>query len=93
MQRFGGLPPKHGQRRFIKSTDQYLRLLEASGAEAIAFHSLRAVTPQQMARVSEAGRPGDADPHPCVRTDRRGRRMPRRDRQRGQSNGCLTRDC
>ena len=48
---FGGLPPKHGQRRFIKSTDEFLRLLELSGAEAFAFHSLRAVTPEQIRHV------------------------------------------
>lgn len=51
---FGGLPPKHGQRRFIKSTDQFLHLLELSGAEAFAFHSLRAVTPEQIAEVLAA---------------------------------------
>ncbi|CAN1559557.1 SsnA Cytosine deaminase and related metal-dependent hydrolases [Caulobacteraceae bacterium] len=51
---FGGLPPKHGQRRFIKSTDQFLKLLEASGAEAMAFHSLRAVTPEQIREVLAA---------------------------------------
>ncbi len=45
---FGGLPPKHGQRRFIKTTEQFLRLLDLSGAEAMAFHSLRAVTPEQI---------------------------------------------
>ncbi|HRD29690.1 MAG TPA: formimidoylglutamate deiminase, partial [Caulobacter sp.] len=54
---FGGLPPKHGQRRFIKTTDQYLRLLEASGAEAMAFHSLRAVTPEQIGAVLDAADP------------------------------------
>jgi formimidoylglutamate deiminase len=51
---FGGLPPKHGQRRFIKSTDAFLRLLELSGAEAFAFHSLRAVTPEQIRDVLAA---------------------------------------
>jgi formimidoylglutamate deiminase len=51
---FGGLPPKHGQRRFIKSTDEFLRLLELSGAEAFAFHSLRAVTPEQIRDVLAA---------------------------------------
>ncbi len=48
---FGGLPPKPGQRRFIKTTDDFLRLLEASKAEAFAFHSLRAVTPEQIRDV------------------------------------------
>jgi len=51
---FGGLPPKPGQRRFIKTTDQFLRLLEACGAEAMAFHSLRAVTPEQIRDVLAA---------------------------------------
>lgn len=51
---FGGLPPKHGQRRFIKSTDEFLRLLETSGAEAMAFHSLRAVTQEQIRDVLAA---------------------------------------
>ena len=54
---FGGAPPKHGQRRFIRSTDDFLRLLEASGAEAMAFHSLRAVTPEQIAQVLAAADP------------------------------------
>lgn len=51
---FGGLPPKHGQRRFIKTRDAFLRLLELSGAEAFAFHSLRAVTPGQIRDVLAA---------------------------------------
>ncbi|ATQ44545.1 formimidoylglutamate deiminase [Caulobacter mirabilis] len=51
---FGGLPPKPGQRRFIKTTDQFLRLLELSKAEAFAFHSLRAVTPEQIRDVLAA---------------------------------------
>jgi len=51
---FGGLAPKHGQRRFIKSTDDFLRLLELSQAEAFAFHSLRAVTPEQIRDVLAA---------------------------------------
>ena len=51
---FGSLPPTDGQRRFIKSTDAFLTLLEASKAEALAFHSLRAVSPGQMARVLAA---------------------------------------
>lgn len=51
---FGGLPPKPGQRRFIKTTDQFLHLLELSGAEALAFHSLRAVTPEQIHEVLAA---------------------------------------
>jgi formimidoylglutamate deiminase len=53
---FGGLPPNEGQRRFIRSTDSMLRLLEglkplcdAQGARlGLAPHSLRAVTPETL---------------------------------------------
>ncbi|MFJ9992363.1 formimidoylglutamate deiminase [Pseudomonas putida] len=57
---FGGLAPNEGQRRFINSTEQYLRLQEqlkpllaAQPAQhlGLCFHSLRAVTPQQIAEV------------------------------------------
>ncbi|NMM76947.1 formimidoylglutamate deiminase [Acidovorax sp. SRB_24] len=53
---FGGLPPHEGQRRFIRSTDSMLRLLEtlkppcdAQGARlGLAPHSLRAVPPEAL---------------------------------------------
>ncbi len=53
---FGGLPPGEGQRRFIRSTDSMLRLLErlhplcaSQGARlGLAPHSLRAVTPEAL---------------------------------------------
>jgi formimidoylglutamate deiminase len=53
---FGGLPPARGQRRFIRSTESLLRLIEslraecaASGARVgLAPHSLRAVTPDSL---------------------------------------------
>ena len=53
---FGGLPPSEGQRRFIRSTDSMLRLLEAlkpacdaQGARlGLAPHSLRAVPPEAL---------------------------------------------
>nr|GFD25323.1 hypothetical protein [Tanacetum cinerariifolium] len=54
---FGGLAPNEGQRRFINSTDRYLDLrsrlkplIDAQPAQALGlcFHSLRAVTPQQI---------------------------------------------
>lgn len=58
---FGGLPPNEGQRRFIHSTDSYLalqqRLREALPADqglGLCFHSLRAVTPDQLAKVLAA---------------------------------------
>lgn len=57
---FGGAPPHPGQRRFINSTDQFAKLVEASrdairhlpGANlGIAPHSLRAVTPDELKAV------------------------------------------
>lgn len=53
---FGGLPPGDGQRRFIRSTDSMLRLLdrlqpecETQGARlGLAPHSLRAVPPDAL---------------------------------------------
>lgn len=58
---FGGLPPNEGQRRFIHSADSYLalqqRLREALPADqelGLCFHSLRAVTPDQLATVLAA---------------------------------------
>ncbi len=53
---FGGTPPAEGQRRFIRSTDAMLRLLErlkplcdAQGARlGLAPHSLRAVPPDAL---------------------------------------------
>ncbi|OEC40930.1 formimidoylglutamate deiminase [Pseudomonas sp. 1D4] len=58
---FGGLPPNEGQRRFIHGTDSYLalqqRLREALPADqglGLCFHSLRAVTPDQLATVLAA---------------------------------------
>ncbi|WP_326522784.1 formimidoylglutamate deiminase [Sphingomonas sp.] len=57
---FGGAAPTDGQRRFVHDVDGYARLLDASaGAIAglpdavlgIAPHSLRAVTPEELARI------------------------------------------
>ncbi|MEA1136125.1 formimidoylglutamate deiminase, partial [Klebsiella pneumoniae] len=54
---FGGQAPNEGQRRFINSTENYLDLqahlkpmLAAQPAQqlGLCFHSLRAVTPQQI---------------------------------------------
>jgi formimidoylglutamate deiminase len=55
---FGGAPPNPGQRRFISTLDQFARLVEASGKAVaslpdavvgVAPHSLRAVTPEDLA--------------------------------------------
>lgn len=60
---FGGLAPNEGQRRFINSTENYLKLqsrlqpiLAGQPAQSLAlcFHSLRAVTPQQISEVLAA---------------------------------------
>jgi formimidoylglutamate deiminase len=57
---FGGAPPHAGQRRFICSVDQFARLMAAArqalgalpGANiGVAPHSLRAVTPEELADV------------------------------------------
>jgi formimidoylglutamate deiminase len=56
---FGGLAPGEGQRRFIRSTDSMLRLLErlrpacaAQGARlGLAPHSLRAVPPEGLREI------------------------------------------
>ncbi|TWI55594.1 formimidoylglutamate deiminase [Pseudomonas duriflava] len=62
---FGGQPPADGQRRFINSSDSYLRLVEQLQSEltqrpsqrvGLCFHSLRAVTEQQIHTVlAQAG--------------------------------------
>lgn len=60
---FGGQAPNAGQRRFIHSTEAYLALqqrLAAALAEqpeqqlGVCFHSLRAVTPEQIEQVLAA---------------------------------------
>jgi len=60
---FGGQAPNEGQRRFINSTEQYLDLqaqlkplLATQPAQqlGLCFHSLRAVTPQQINDVLAA---------------------------------------
>ncbi|MDF3935095.1 formimidoylglutamate deiminase [Pseudomonas citronellolis] len=60
---FGGQQPNEGQRRFINGTDAYLELihglqrrLAAQPAQRVGlcFHSLRAVTPQQITQVLES---------------------------------------
>ena len=58
---FGGAPPTPGQKRFLHDLDGYARLFEASrnavaslpdGKLGVAPHSLRAVTPVQLAGVT-----------------------------------------
>jgi formimidoylglutamate deiminase len=56
---FGGQAPKHGQRRFIHNLDSFALLLESCPALlspgdqlGIAPHSLRAVTPDELATLT-----------------------------------------
>lgn len=53
---FGGVPPTEGQRRFLHTPDSYARLLEAlqplNATLGVAPHSLRAVTPQELAAIT-----------------------------------------
>jgi formimidoylglutamate deiminase len=64
---FGGQAPHPGQRRFINDVDSYLGLLASVRAHlagrpnqsaGLCFHSLRAVTPQQMKQVLTADNSG-----------------------------------
>jgi len=57
---FGGAAPTHGQRRFLNSTDSFAKLVDASKRAiavlpdaniGVAPHSLRAATPEELARV------------------------------------------
>lgn len=55
---FSGAPPAPGQRRFISDIDGFARLVEASRAKlpsdavlGVAPHSLRAVTPEELAAI------------------------------------------
>lgn len=67
---FGGAPANEGQRRFVNDPGRFARLLEASRAAVssldqavvgVAPHSLRAVTPEELAAVT--GMAGDAPIH------------------------------
>lgn len=60
---FGGLPPGDGQKRFVTSVDGFSALVEAArrhvsrlddGVIGIAPHSLRAVTPDELAAITVA---------------------------------------
>jgi formimidoylglutamate deiminase len=62
---FGGKAPSDSQRRFINNPEAYLGLLDrlekhATGRHAlgVAFHSLRAVTPEEITAVLQGMKPG-----------------------------------
>lgn len=69
---FGAAPPSEGQRRFINDPDRFARLVEDAGRAlsrlpdamlGIAPHSLRAVTPESLARVLAANKEGPIHIH------------------------------
>jgi len=67
---FGGAPPAPGQRRFISDVDGFTRLVEASRAKlpaeaklGIAPHSLRAVTPDELAAIVPLAKGGPLHIH------------------------------
>lgn len=74
---FGGLPPSHGQRRFVSNLDQFARLVESARAVAkqlphsrvgIAPHSLRAVTPDQLREIFPLAAGGPVHIHVAEQT-------------------------
>ena len=74
---FGGQTPNEGQRRFINDLDGFAKLLDASrravagvpGAVlGVAPHSLRAVTPEQLAVIVELGKHGPVHIHIAEQT-------------------------
>ncbi|WP_110597562.1 formimidoylglutamate deiminase [Salinicola lusitanus] len=69
---FGGAPPTRGQRRFVHGVDAYLRRLDALQGRCradsrhtlgMALHSLRAVTPEEIAAVLAANPAGPRHIH------------------------------
>ena len=74
---FGGAAPHAGQRRFISSIDQFAKLMEASrravgplrGANVgVAPHSLRAVTPDELAAIAPLAEGGPVHIHAAEQT-------------------------
>ncbi len=82
---FGGTAPAATQRRFVSSIDSFARLVADLARDAnaqgvtlgVAPHSLRAVTPDELAAVVALVSAEGADPHPCRRAGPRGRRLRR----------------
>ncbi len=74
---FGGLAPNDGQRRFVNDIGSFARLLDKSreaaaglqdGVVGVAPHSLRAVTPVELAAVTEFGGSGPVHIHAAEQT-------------------------
>ena len=63
---FGGAPATPGQRRFVLDLDVYARVLEAArrhGDAGVAPHSLRAVTPDELAALCSLAATGPIHIH------------------------------
>lgn len=74
---FGGAPPAHGQRRFINDIDGFAALMDESRRIAAALpdavvgvapHSLRAVTPEELAAVVPMAGGGPVHIHAAEQT-------------------------
>jgi len=74
---FGGAAPVPGQRRFLNGVDRFARLMEASreviaGLDdaniGIAPHSLRAVTPEELANILPLAQGGPVHIHAAEQT-------------------------
>ncbi len=74
---FGGTPPAHGQRRFINNIDGFSKLMDESRRIAsslpdavvgVAPHSLRAVTPEEIAAVVPMAGGGPVHIHAAEQT-------------------------
>lgn len=74
---FGGTPPAHGQRRFINHIDGFAKLMDESRRIAsalpdavvgVAPHSLRAVTPEEIAAVIPMAGDGPVHIHAAEQT-------------------------
>ncbi len=74
---FGGAPPTPGQRRFINRIDQFAQLMEASRNAiaslpdaniGVAPHSLRAVTPEELAAIVPLAKGGPIHIHAAEQT-------------------------
>ena len=68
---FGGAEPTHGQRRFINSLDSFAELMDARLPDAVvgvAPHSLRAVTPKELAAVVPMAGDGPVHIHAAEQT-------------------------
>ena len=94
---FGGAAPHDGQRRFINARSISFAELMAASRKAIAHlpganvgiapHSLRAVTPDELAAIIAARR-RRAGPHPCRRAGEGSRGLPGLVGHAPGRNGC-----